>query len=124
MLDDRLDLARTLAITFTENAAAEVKARLAELLERLGLEEQRGRLERAYISTIHGFCARLLREYAIEAGVDPRFQVLDEIRSAVLKQASLDGVLEEWRRRQARTVSGICPPLQEGQVRPAALARL
>ena len=99
VLDGRLDLARTLAITFTENAAAEVKGRLAELLERLGLEEERRRLERAYISTIHGFCARLLREYAIEAGVDPRFQVLDEIRSAVLKQATLDSVLEEWRRR-------------------------
>ena len=97
VLDGRLDLARTLAITFTENAAAEVKGRLAELLERLGLEEQRRHLERAYISTIHGFCARLLREYAIEAGVDPRFQVLDEIRSAVLKQATLDSVLEEWR---------------------------
>ena len=98
--DGRLDLARTLAITFTENAAAEVKGRLAELLERLGLGEERRRLERAYISTIHGFCARLLREYAIEAGVDPRFQVLDEIRSAVLKQARVDSVLEEWRRSQ------------------------
>ena len=100
VLDGRLDLARTLAITFTENAAAEVKARLAERLERSGLEGQQRRLERAHISTIHGFCARLLREYAIEAGVDPRFQVLDEIHSAVLRQAALDSVLEEWRQRR------------------------
>ena len=99
-LGGQLDLARTLAITFTENAAAEVKARLAERLERPGLEEQQQRLERAHISTIHGFCARLLREYAIEAGVDPRFQVLDEIRSTVLKQATLNGVLEQWRQTQ------------------------
>ncbi len=97
----RLDLARTLAITFTENAAAEMKSRLAERFEQEGLEEQRRRLEWAYISTIHGFCARLLREHAIEAGVDPRFRVLDEVHSGVLKQATMDEVLESWQRRHA-----------------------
>ena len=111
----QLDLARTLAITFTENAAAEVKARLAERLERPGLEEQQRRLERAHISTIHGFCARLLREYAIEAGVDPRFQVLDEIRATVLKQATLDGVLEEWRQTQPERFLALARHFKRGE---------
>ena len=115
VLDGRLDLGRTLAITFTENAAAEVKGRLAELLERLGLEEQRRRLERDYISTIHGFCARLLREHAIEAGVDPRFQVLDEIRSIVLKQTTLDGVLEEWRQTQPERFLALARHFKRGE---------
>ncbi len=101
VMDGRLDLARTLAVTFTENAASEMKARLAEVFEERGLEEQRRRLERAYISTIHGFCARLLRENAIEAGVDPRFQVLDEVHSGVLKRATLESVLDEKYRAEA-----------------------
>jgi len=99
VISDRLDLARTLAITFTENAAAEMKSRLAERFEQEGLEEQRRRLEWAYISTIHGFCARLLREHGIEAGVDPRFRVLDEVHSRVLQHATLDSVLQDWQRR-------------------------
>ncbi len=98
VMDRRLDLARTLAITFTENAAAEMKARLAQVFEERGLEEQRRRLERAYISTIHGFCARLLREHAVEARVDPDFDVLDEVHSGVLQQAILESVLDEKHR--------------------------
>ena len=120
-LGGQLDLARTLAITFTENAAAEVKARLAERLERPGLEEQQRRLERAHISTIHGFCARLLREYAIEAGVDPRFQVLDEIRSTVLKQATLDGVLEEWRQSQRERFLALARHFKRGEYKRQVL---
>src|SRR3954468_2546638 len=70
-----IDPRNILAITFTEKAAANMKAKLAELFEHdpLRLRE----LESAYVSTIHGFCARLLRENAIAAGIDPRFDVLD-----------------------------------------------
>ena len=82
-----------LAVTFTEKAAGELKLRLREELERAryappgpvaaseaarlrNVEHAVAHLEEAQVSTIHGFCADLLRERPVEAGVDPRFDVL------------------------------------------------
>ncbi|MEE2637399.1 MAG: UvrD-helicase domain-containing protein, partial [Acidobacteriota bacterium] len=89
-----------LAVTFTEKAAGELKLRLREGLERArhevtgarhettnqaprdvaarvrNVEHAIAHLEEAQVSTIHGFCADLLRERPVEAGVDPRFDVL------------------------------------------------
>jgi ATP-dependent exoDNAse (exonuclease V) beta subunit len=77
------------AVTFTEKAAGELKLRLREALEearrkaasdsgRARLDAALGHLEEAQISTIHGFCADLLRERPVEARVDPMFTVLTE----------------------------------------------
>jgi len=78
------------AVTFTEKAAGELKLRLRRELEsarqapsqdeasRGRLEDALNNLEEAHISTIHGFCADLLRERPVEAGVDPLFTVLTE----------------------------------------------
>jgi ATP-dependent exoDNAse (exonuclease V) beta subunit len=82
-----------LAITFTEKAAANMKAKLAELFAHDGLRLRE--LESAYVSTIHGFCARVLRENAIAAGVDPRFAVLDARESEELQYACLNAALDE-----------------------------
>ena len=62
---------RILAITFTEKAATEIKQRLVTAF--LDDFETRERIERAYVSTIHAFCTRLLKENAIAAGIDPLF---------------------------------------------------
>src|SRR5579863_4703522 len=82
-----------LAITFTEKAAANMKAKLAELFahDQLRLRD----LESAYVSTIHGFCARVLRENAIAAGIDPRFSVLDARESEDLQYSCLNAGLDE-----------------------------
>jgi ATP-dependent exoDNAse (exonuclease V) beta subunit len=76
------------AVTFTEKAAGELKLRLREALddartnasggERDALNEALRSLEEAHVSTIHGFCAELLRERPVEARVDPLFRVLTE----------------------------------------------
>jgi ATP-dependent helicase/nuclease subunit A len=78
------------AVTFTEKAAGELKLRLragleqarqeqpADLGRRAHLEAALARLEEARVSTIHGFCADLLRERPVEALVDPEFRVLTE----------------------------------------------
>ena len=91
--DHRFDPAEILAITFTEKAAANMKARLAEKFQhdRLRLRE----LESAWVSTIHGFCARLLRENAIAAGIDPRFKVHDARESDDLQYECLNAALDE-----------------------------
>ncbi len=85
---ERID--QIVAVTFSEKAAGELKLRLREELERARLASTPGsdgaaRLERAvqrfeesHVSTIHGFCADLLRERPVEAFVDPAFSVLTE----------------------------------------------
>ena len=91
-----------LAVTFTEKAAGELKLRLREELERARggdaarrphVEHAIAHLEEAQVSTIHGFCADLLRERPVEAGVDPRFEVLAD-PSQVFGQA-FDGWLQQ-----------------------------
>jgi len=80
------------AITFTERAAQELKDRLRARLfatvssvspAQRGLVQQAlNDLEEAPIGTIHGFCARILRQYPIEAGVDVEFRVAEERAAA------------------------------------------
>jgi ATP-dependent helicase/nuclease subunit A len=69
-----------LAITYTEKAAAEMKERIVRRFEEHGDDANRRRAEAAYISTIHGFCARLLRENPLAAGIDPAFGIIDDMR--------------------------------------------
>src|SRR5438093_48482 len=85
---------RILAITFTEKATNEMRDRLARsFANRPDLTAQ---IQRAYVSTVHGFAARLLRENAILAGVDPRFRVLNEQEAFALEQRSAVDALDQF----------------------------
>lgn len=84
---------RILAITFTEKAAAEIKARLVKAFT--NLPDIRRQVERACVSTIHAFCARLLREHALQAGLDPQFVILDEAESTEALEASAGEALDQ-----------------------------
>ncbi|MBI4237166.1 MAG: ATP-dependent helicase [Deltaproteobacteria bacterium] len=79
-------LAQILAITFTERAAAELRARLSERLP----ADLRLTLQATAITTFHGFCARVLREHAPRLGVSPRFRLLE----ATEAQQRLRGTIE------------------------------
>src|SRR6266852_186114 len=82
---------RILAITFTEKAARNMKERLAVSFREM--PERRRELEQANVSTIHGFCARLLRENSIAAGIDPEFRVLDARQATIMQcQATSDAL--------------------------------
>ena len=85
----RAQVRNIVAVTFTEKAAGELKLRLREALEKERtqaadaevkdrLDKALAGLEEAHVSTIHGFCAELLRERPVEARVDPLFSVLTE----------------------------------------------
>jgi ATP-dependent helicase/nuclease subunit A len=71
VVDDDVAVDRILAITFTEKAAAELKGRLRRRFLDLGEREKAREAESAWVSTIHGFCSRLLRTNALVAGIDP-----------------------------------------------------
>jgi len=85
-----------LTLTFTEKAANEMKRRAAESFEEKGMEKERQDIEFAYLSTIHSFCSRLLRENSIEASIDPQFRVMDELEAGRVKEQTLLDTLKKW----------------------------
>jgi ATP-dependent helicase/nuclease subunit A len=95
VVDDGADVQAILAITFTEKAAAELGDRIRARLRSLGAGEQARATEAAFISTIHGFCARVLRAQALTAGIDPEFVVLDEPEARGLALAAFEDALAE-----------------------------
>ena len=93
--DSSNPFSRILVITFTDKAAREMRARIASELGRSDLDALQNKLQDAYISTIHSFCARLLREYPLESALSPGFTVLSELEAARLLRASSMAVLDK-----------------------------
>ena len=93
VLEDGVAPSRILAITFTERAAGELRARVRHRFVELGRRDAARETESAWVSTIHGFCTRLLRAHAIAAGLDPAFTVLDEAAARPLHDRAWDDAL-------------------------------
>ena len=107
----RTTLDRIAAITFTEAAAAELRDRIRQELERAAQDESRAQgerercrqgisdLDQAAIRTLHAFAALLLHERPLEAGLPPGFETSDEITSGIRFNDAwnkwLDEALEE-----------------------------
>ncbi len=97
------ELNRIVAVTFTEKAAGELKLRLRAEIEsgrhdtqrldaaaRARLDGALEQLEEAHIGTIHSFCADLLREWPIAAGLDPVFEIAPEENARMLFEAAFE----------------------------------
>ncbi len=102
VLQRDVEIPRVLALTFTEKAAREMKERIRETLRERGRLAEARKVEFAPISTIHAFLARTLRERALDAGLDPRFTVADEMTAQLHLEASLE-----------RAVDGLDPKTRE-----------
>lgn len=93
------------AITFTENAAAEMKARLRAAFRARAPQRDPGqmsfwrdlerRVDSARIATIHSFCSSILRENAISIGLDPEFDVLADAEAVLLLSNTVTQAVRE-----------------------------
>jgi ATP-dependent helicase/nuclease subunit A len=95
-------LDRLLVLTFTDKAAVEMKERIYGAIENELVKTGNTHFQKLkdaflnnYISTFHAFCAALLREYPIEAGIDPYFRVLDETDKVFFLRKSINRSLKE-----------------------------
>src|SRR5213078_4199999 len=91
--DEGVDVGSVLVITYTERAAGELRARISRELLARGRPELARELDGAWVSTIHGFCHRLLKAYPFAGGLDPRFRVLDDSQARVLRGEAFDDAL-------------------------------
>lgn len=103
-----LSLSQLLVVTFTEAAAAEMRNRIAKRLRALADEalaeghheqaryfsHQLALLETAQISTLHSFCMRIVKNNFLYLGLEPRFRILDDNESLLMRTAILQGLLD------------------------------
>ena len=94
--DRGLDVDSILVITYTRRAAGELRTRIRAALAERGRPDLARELDGAWISTIHGFCLRLLKAYPFAAGLDPRFRELDDAQGAVLRSEAFRQALDEF----------------------------
>src|SRR5262249_848064 len=103
--EKKVPVDNSVAIPFPNRAANEMRQRVRDRIDGLLRESSAGQrqtwlrhkrtLEGAVITTIHGFCSRLLHEFPVEANIDPQFVLLDEHQAAMLLEAVVEEALAE-----------------------------
>ncbi len=99
--ENPVDIDRILIVTFTRNAAGELRNRIAEKIEKAleedpdneRLQQQARNVHFAKISTIDSFCQSVVRRFFHKADIDPSFRLLDDSEGALIKEHSMDEVL-------------------------------
>lgn len=102
-VNNPVDVDRLLVVTFTNAAAAEMRKRIGEALEKeiakhpssLHLRRQLTLLNRASISTLHSFCLNVLRKYYYHIDLDPGFRIADGTEAELLMEETMEELFEE-----------------------------
>ncbi|TCP29806.1 DNA helicase/exodeoxyribonuclease V subunit A [Scopulibacillus darangshiensis] len=102
--ENPMDVDRLLIVTFTNAAAAEMKARIGKALEKalaerpnsLFLRRQLTLLNRASIMTSHAFCMSVVKRYYYMLDIDPSFRVIDETEMALMREEVMEELLEDY----------------------------
>jgi ATP-dependent helicase/nuclease subunit A len=100
---DGVAVGQIVAITFTDRAAREMRGRIRKAVTEAPKDEASRNewakhlrdLESASIQTIHSFCGDLLRQFAVPAGLDPHFEVLEEVLADNLRADALRDTLQD-----------------------------
>ena len=116
-------LQNMLIVTFTVNAAAEMKNRLLKLLEERGKDFRREDIFLADIGTLHSFCKNLISRFFYKLGIDPGFIVAEEAETNGFKDAAADSVLSKYFESGDEVFCGLADFLAIGNRRDAALKR-
>src|SRR4051812_17037992 len=120
----RCNVNQLLVVTFTEAAAIEMKSRIeAALRERLSGEpanahllRQLSLIDHANISTLHGFCARIIRQNFHRLGIDPAFSVMDGDEAGLLRlEVARDLFMKEYDRADATAFRQFIDDFGEGK---------
>ncbi len=108
-----------LVVTFTEAATAEMKQRLydklAEKIDEPNVIKEIEKLPLANISTLHGFCQKLIKQYFFELGIDPSFRILDDSESNYYKIKVLDDIFRQKQDEDDKDFFDLCEKFYTGR---------
>ncbi|RKL69348.1 helicase-exonuclease AddAB subunit AddA [Salipaludibacillus neizhouensis] len=102
-VENPTDVDKLLIVTFTNAAAAEMRHRIGEAIEKqihddprsLHLRRQLSLLHRANISTLHSFCMNVVRKFYYDVDIDPSFRILDQTEGQLIREEILEDLFEE-----------------------------
>lgn len=110
--DNKTPADKLVVVTFTNDAAAEIKKRLRDALskkasenpENQWLKEQQILLRKAKISTIHTFCYSIIRDNLDDEKLTSSFRILDTTEAELLKSEAIDNILNKWHEEHTQEI--------------------
>jgi ATP-dependent helicase/nuclease subunit A len=103
--DEPIEIDGLVAVTYTTKAQAELEARIRRALVEKGFGERAQQLPLAYVGTVHSVCLRLLKEFALDAGLSPAVDVIPGSEGRRLLQAALERELNPGLRSRIQDLS-------------------
>ena len=108
IVQGKADVDRMLVVTFTNAAASEMRLKLTKAINKEikaaktseperaeKLRQQLGKMYRSYISTVHSFCNRVIKEFFYLTDLEPNFKICDSLKAEIMKMEAIEEVFEQ-----------------------------